>query len=198
MNFCCLILFLVFSSNMGVRSQTPAVTQSSNLDVYANFEGEWAGTVTQLDHGLMVTTSVELRVTESPKKDFMRFDYAFEKKPGNHFQDVSRTITLDPKTSKVTSQYKGANKDANEAVGLAKFAETGYGVFVVSRTERSSTYPFYRCTFSLTPNTFSYQPEVSSDGKTFMPTSVYSFTRKTLNATDPSSDQGVMNKGAVK
>ena len=44
---------------------------------------------------------------------------------------------------------------------------------------------FYRCTFSLTPNTFSYQPEISSDGKTFMPTSVYTFTHKTPNAADP-------------
>ena len=101
-------------------------------------------------------------------------------------------MTLDPKTSKVTSQYKPGSgyKDANEAVGLAKFAETGYGVFSFSRklhvssagTDIWSTHPFYRCTFSLSPNTFSYQPEISSDGKTFIATSVYTFTRKTSNA----------------
>ncbi|WP_353067052.1 hypothetical protein RBB77_10065 [Tunturibacter psychrotolerans] len=186
MNVRQVIVFLLCSIGMRALSQTPSVIPSPKLDVYANFVGDWVGTVKKSDHGVMVTTSVELSVAESPKKNSMRFDYTYEKKDENHYRDISRIMTLDPKTSKVTSQYKGDNKEASEAVGLAEFAETGYGSFVVSRKERSDAYPFYRCTFSLTPNTFSYQPEVSSDGKTFMPTSVYTFTRKTSNATNPS------------
>ena len=75
-----LIIFLFFSASMSACPQTPSVTPPPNLDVYANFVGNWVGTVMQLDHGVMVATSVELRVTESQKKDSMRFDYKFEKK----------------------------------------------------------------------------------------------------------------------
>lgn len=175
-----------------------------NLDVYANFVGDWVGTVLQLDHGVIVTTPVELRVTESPKKDSMRFEYTFGKKVESHFEDTSRIVTLNPGTSRVTSQYKGANKEVNEATGLAKFAETGYGVFAFSRTLHASpggigSHPsFYRCTFSLTPDTFSYQPEVSSDGNTFMPTSVYSFSRKNPNAADPETKKKTATEEAGK
>jgi hypothetical protein len=196
MNFRKLILFLLFSGSMRACPQTPSVNPSPNIDVYANFVGDWVGTVTHLNHGVMETTSVKLRVTESDKKDSMRFEYKYGKTGDNHFVDLSRIMTLDPKTSKVTSLYKGGNdkKDTDEAVGLEKFAETGYGVFSFSRKLPASsggkdiwsTHPFYRCTFSLSPKTFAYQPEISSDGKTFAPTAVYTFTRKTSNATDPS------------
>src|ERR1700722_19615037 len=191
MNFRTLILLLLLPISMTVCAQTPSVVPTTALDVYANFVGDWVGTVLQLDHGVIVTTPVELKVTESGKKDSMRFEYTFGRKVENHFEDTSRIVTLNPGTSEVTSQYKGDHKEVNEATGLAKFAETGYGVFAFSRTLHASpggigSHPsFYRCTFSLKPNTFSYQPEVSSDGKTFMPTSVYSFSRKNTNAADP-------------
>jgi hypothetical protein len=190
MNFRKLILFLLFSGSMRACPQTPSVNPSPSIDVYANFVGDWVGTVMQLNHGVMESTSVELRVTESDKKDSMRFEYTFEKKADDHFLDISRVITINPRTSQVTSQYKGARKkDVNESAGLEKFAETGYGVFSFSRKlpvssggkDVWSTHPFYRCTFSLSPKTFAYQPELSSDGKTFAPTAVYSFTRKTSN-----------------
>ena len=197
MNLRTLTLLLLLPVSMATHAQTPSVAPPPNLDVYANFLGDWVGTVLQLDHGVVVTAPVELRVTESRNKDSMRFDYKFGRKRENHFVDISRVITLNPKTSKVISQYKGASADKNEATELAKFAETGYGVFAFSRTLHASpggtdvwsTHPFYRCTFSLTPNTFSYQPEVSSDGKTFMPTSVYTFTHKKPNAADPETKQ---------
>jgi hypothetical protein len=201
------LLLLLFVS-MATHAQTPSVPPSPNLDVYANFVGDWVGTVQELDHGVIVTTPVELRVTESRKKDSMRFDYKFGRKSENHYMDISRVITLNPETSKVTSLYTGGDgkKDVNEATGLAKFAETGYGVFAFSRTLHASpggtdvwsTHPFYRCTFSLKPNTFSYQPEISSDGKTFMPTSVYTFTHKTSNATDPETKQTAAEKEGGK
>jgi hypothetical protein len=205
MNFRTLILLLLLPVSIMVCAQTPSVVPPPNLDVYANFIGDWVGTVQQLDHGVMVATPVELRVTESPKKDSMRFEYTFGRKVENHFEDTSRIVTLNPGTSRVISQYKGANKDVNEATGLAKFAETGYGVFAFSRTLHTSpggtdvwsTHPFYRCTFSLTPNTFSYQPEISSDGKTFMPTSVYTFIHKTP-AADSEAKQTATKKEAGK
>jgi hypothetical protein len=191
MKFCTLTLLLLAPVSITICAQTPSYAPTTAPDVYANFIGDWVGTVQQLDHGVIGATPVELWVTESRNKDSMRFDYKFGRKVENHFVDISRVITLNPETSKVTSQYKGDHKEVNEATGLVKFSETGYGVFAFSRTIHANpggvgSHPsFYRCTFSLTPNTFSYQPEISSDGKTFMPTSVYTFTHKTPNAADP-------------
>jgi hypothetical protein len=138
MNFRTLSLFFLLPVSMATHAQAPSVVPPTALDVYANFVGDWVGTVQQLDHGVVVTTPVDLRVTESPKKDSMRFDYTFGRKVENHFENTSRVITLNPKTSKVASQYKGSNKDVNEATGLAKFAETGFGVFAFSRTLHAS------------------------------------------------------------
>jgi hypothetical protein len=109
MNFRSLILLLLLAVSIMVCAQTPSVAPPPNLDVYANFVGDWVGTVQQLDHGVIGTTPVELRVTESRKKDSMRFDYKFGRKVENHFVDISRVITLNPETSKVTSLYKGGN-----------------------------------------------------------------------------------------
>jgi hypothetical protein len=197
MNFRTLILLLLLPVSMTVCAQTPSVVPTTALDVYANFVGDWVGTVQNLHNGAVTTEAVELRVTETPKQDAMHFEYTHSDCTEMNFGRFSRFITLNPTSSEVTSQYgtnwqkmnKGRDKGLFNATGLAKFAETGYGTFTFSGKSGIPKFPFYRCTFRLSPNTFSYENEASSDGKAFKTTYAYTFNRKKADTTTAQTKQ---------
>jgi len=80
-----LILLLLFTP--GTYGQN--VTNSPEVvpDLTENFVGDWVGTNQHLDNGAIVTEPVELKVTETRIKNYIRFDYTFGKKNRKGFRE---------------------------------------------------------------------------------------------------------------
>jgi hypothetical protein len=176
-----------------MRAQSARNTPANLVDVTANFVGDWVGTAQNLEHGALTTSPVALRITETKKKNSIRLDYTYGKKGEKGFDQSSRTFSFGPKLSEVTSQWQHDSKEIYQATGLEKFAETGYGMFVVSdsvpRPGPDGKKRLYRCTFHLDPNNLSYEWEASLDGNKFLTTGLFTFMRKKINAADFNTKQ---------
>ena len=93
--------------------------------VYRNFLGSWEGESERVVAGRLVRETIELVVTEEPKKHRLRFDYH----RNNGVPDDRRFLNLDPSKETVTMHWKGSPRDRCEASGLKEFAQTGLGDF---------------------------------------------------------------------
>jgi hypothetical protein len=177
-----LLLLMVVGSCPFGRSQ-----ESGNAarveSVYRNFLGSWEGESEHVVGGQLVRETIELVVTEEPKKHRLRFDYHHN---NGVIPDKRRFLNLDPSNEIVTMQSKGSSKDRCAASGLKEFAQTGLGDF--SAICRSKTDRLYdsmtgqpginRITLHLGIDTLKYEWALSTDGKTYAVYSKFLFKRR--------------------
>jgi len=151
--------------------------------VYRNFLGSWEGESERMVSGRHVRETIELVVTEEPKKHRLRFDYH---RNNGRIPDNSRFLNLDPSKETMTMQWKGSPMDRCAASGLKEFAQTGLGDFSAicqSKTDRlydsTTGQPgLNRMTLHLGIDTLDYEWALSTDGKTYAVYSKYSFKRR--------------------
>lgn len=169
-----LAILLIFDHP--VHAQPPAAPP---IDVYANFLGTWVGTNQHMEKGTAVETAVKLEITETKKNNAMRIDYTYGKQGEHDFGRETRFVTIASDKNIVMLQWKGEEEDPWAAQGLGDFMKTGLGVFTLQRVQggAGNTTITYRGTFFLQPDTFSYQWEVSTDGKKFEATGIWELKR---------------------
>jgi hypothetical protein len=176
---------IILSGEMSLHCQT----SSPPVDIYAGFVGTWIGTGDYPYNGVRIKQDIKLECSETKKKDALKCQYTFGHKGETHFQRVMRTITLDPIKGIYTSVWGGGLWDAGyensyQTVGLDTFAKTGKGVFMAyGYGTKGTPTAVQKGAFGLDKDTFVYRWKTSSDGKTFVDSSTFSFTRATRNTT---------------
>jgi hypothetical protein len=176
-----LLLLMVVSSCPIGRSQ-----ESGNAvhvaSVYRNFLGSWEGESEHVVGGQLVRETIELVVTEEPKKHRLRLDYH---RNNGVIPDKRRFLNLDPSNEIVTMQSKGSSEERCPANGLKEFAQTGLGDFSAichSKTDRlydpmTGQLGINRITLHLGIDTLKYEWALSTDGKIYAVYSKFSFER---------------------
>jgi hypothetical protein len=177
-----LLLLMVVSSCPFGRSQ-----ESGNAarveSVYRNFLGSWEGESERVINGQHVRETVELLVTEEPKKHRLRFDYHHN---NGRVPDNRRFLNLDPSKEIVTMQWRDSPKDRCAASGLKEFAATGLGDFSAichSKTDHlydpmTGQLGISRITLHLGIDTLKYEWALSTDGKIYADFARLSFKRR--------------------
>jgi hypothetical protein len=180
------LTLIILSCEMSLHCQTP----SPPVDIYAGFVGTWIGTGDYpIKDGVRIKQDVELECSETTKKDALKCQYAFGHKGDKNFRRAIHTITLDPIKGIYTSVWGGgwwgADYDQTyQTVGLDTFAKRGKGVFMASAFGTKGTpRAVMNIAFGLDEHTFVYRWDTSSDGKTFVNFSTFSFTRAASNPT---------------
>jgi hypothetical protein len=167
----------------------PCQTSSAPVDIYAGFVGTWIGTADYPYNDVRVKQGVVLECSETKKKDALKCQYTFGHKGEKNFHRAMHTITLDPIKGIYTSVWGGGlwgpgSEDSYQTVGLDIFAKTGKGVFMAyGYGTKGTPAAAYRVAFGLDEHAFVYRWKTSSDGKTFVDYSTFSFTRATTNTT---------------
>jgi hypothetical protein len=174
------LALIILSCEMSVHCQT----SSPPADIYAGFVGTWIGSGDYpYKGGIRIKQDVELECSGTKKKDALKCQYTFGHKGDKLFHRIMHTITLDPVKGIYTSIWGGgwwgADSDVSyQTVGLDTFAKTGKGVFMAyGYGTKGSPTALQKGAFGLDEHTFVYRWDTSSDGKTFVNFSTFSFTR---------------------
>jgi len=176
---------IILSCEMSLHCQT----SSPPVDIYAGFVGTWIGTGEYPNKdGVRTKQDVELECSETKKKDALKCQYTFGHKSDKNFHRAMHTIILDPIKKTYTSEWGGGwwgvDYDRTyQTVGLDTFAKKGKGVLMASANGTKGTTAVMNIAFGLDEHTFVYRWDTSSDGKTFVNFSTFSFTRTTNNTT---------------
>jgi hypothetical protein len=180
------LTLIILSCEMSLHCQT----SSPPIDIYAGFVGTWIGTGDYpIKDGVRIKQYVELECSETKKKDALKCQYIFGHKGDKNFHRAMHTITFDPIKGVYASVWGGgwwgADYDQTyQTVGLDTFAKRGKGVFMASTHGTKGTpRAVMNIVLGLDENTFVYRWDTSSDGKTFVKFSTFSFTRGPNNTT---------------
>jgi hypothetical protein len=179
------LTLILLSCEMSLHCQT----SSPPVDIYAGFVGTWIGTVDYPDNGVHIKQDVVLECSETKKKDSLKCQYTYGHKGEKQFRRSMRTITLDPIKGIYTNVWAGGlwnadSEDSCQTVGLDTFAKTGKGVFMAyCYGAKGTPTAVQKVAFGLDEHAFVYRWKTSSDGKTFVDYSTFSFTRATNNTT---------------
>ncbi len=157
-----------------LASNAPEIPRSPAVEsIYQNFIGKWEGYSERLIGGRPVTESVEIVITEEPKKHRMKLDYLYHGENGTTSR--RRFLQLDPAKEKMKLVDEGLASDQYDVSGLKQFAQTGLGDFAAIRRDGSE---MTRVIFHLGLGTLNYEWAGASDGKTYETWSRFSFRRK--------------------
>ena len=168
------VLTAVLCAGCRLHGQSPAPPPT---DIYANFVGNWVGTVNvgNGDHGGYTIEKLRIKITETKKNSRMRivntYDYG-------GWTSTQFTI-LDPTKEEMIAFFLGMPQDHYQTEGLAKFAKTGLGDFTATQTVTDHGHlDVYRVTFHLEPDSLSYTCDLSEDGKPFEKLSLLKVSRE--------------------
>jgi hypothetical protein len=179
------LTLIILSYEMSLHCQT----SSPPVDIYAGFVGTWIGSADYPYYGVRIKQEVEVHCSETKKKDALKCQYTYGHKGEKQFHRVMHTITLDPIKGIYTSVWGGGLWDAGsnlsyQTVGLDTFAKTGKGVFMAyGYGTKGTPQAIEKAAFDLDEHKFVCRWDTSSDGKTFVDYSTFSFTRATNNTT---------------
>jgi len=178
LSFVC--IFCTTQLNANPQAVNAPVSNSSEIpissdvqSIYRNFLGRWEGSSERFFEGRLVRESVEIVITEVPKKHRMQLDYLYHGEKGT--TSMRRLLQLDPAKKKMKLVDVGLASDEYDVSGLQQFAQTGLGDFSASRRDGSE---MDRVTFHLGVDTLKYEWATASDGKTYVTFSKFSFRRK--------------------
>jgi hypothetical protein len=163
---------------LSISSLSQATLPSaSSQDIYKNFLGSWEGASERVDGPQIVRETIELTVTEDPKKHGIRMDYAYK---GKTIDKRTRFLELLPEKHKIKMHFNGQTTDTYNATGLTEFETTDMGDFACYRTSDSTDAKkvIDRVTFHLDHDSFKYEWARESDGKTYGTYSMFMFKRK--------------------
>ncbi len=109
--------------------------------------------------GVSRQTGVKIVITETKKKDRLRFDYVYGEKGTPDFSRGTRFLKLDPAKAEFDLQWKRDSKEIYKATGLDEFAKSGFGKFAGSMENASASEQdrIFRVVFELTKDTLSYE-----------------------------------------
>ena len=157
------------------RAQTPPTTQP---DIYANFVGVWVGVDHHSKDGKDATELLRLTITETKKKDGMKWDYLYntgEKKEDRY----TKHMIFHPAKAEIVMQWDEGDKEHFKAVDLDVLAKNGYRVFYATNTyQQDGKRVTYLVKFDLEADTFRYGWFYSEDGKNFIQDSSFLLKRE--------------------
>ncbi len=173
-----ILLSVVLTASSLARGQDAAAKATAE-SIYKNFLGHWEGSSERTVDGELVRETVDVVITEVPKKHVMRLDYTYNTKKGPSKR--RRFMALESAKEIVEMRWEGESVDRYEASGLEQFARTGLGDFAAT----SSTFQMTkdgrsakdRVTFHLGSDTLNYEWANTYDGQTYKTYSEFSFKR---------------------
>jgi hypothetical protein len=173
-----MVLLIVLASCSFGRSQE--VGTAATVDsIYRNFLGNWQGSSERLVDGQRVQETIELAVTEQPKRHQLVFDYLYNHKA--NAPKMRRFLTLNPSKEIVTMRWDGVpSEDRCTASGLKEFSQIGFGDFTAICDDggAASNHRRDRVTFHLGIDTLDYEWAESVDGQAYKTYSTFSFKRR--------------------
>jgi hypothetical protein len=178
----------VFCVALIVLCALPCSAKSKNTidpalqNTYDHFVGTWIGTDKFYKYGTVQSISIKLIVTESKKRNSLRFDYYHDKEDMKLYDNPNapnhtvRFVTLDPQDERVTFRWEGLSSEHYNSIGLKTMVATGYGSITFS-DQKDPRHVRSRCALSLSPDVLAYKWESSKDGSSFEPMGNFTFTR---------------------
>ena len=159
-----LTLFLLLASASYLGAQT------TPINLYAHFLGDWAGTDRYAKSGTFITKPLSVHITQLPKDRGMLLEYTYGDGNKGKIERLTRVITLDPTHHKVTSQAHVLGKLTYDTVGLDEFGKDGFGSFEVRNTvlERGVVV-MYVGTYELRQNELSWVWQRAEQGQPLTP-----------------------------
>ena len=163
-----IVLAGLMSRGMGFGQTAVTTPASVPVDVYAHFVGTWVGTNEDQFHNAVRSMSVQIKITESKKKDSLKFAYTWGEKEQAGFSHGLKVLILKPSANQVDFHWSDDGPEIYRLAGLDEFSKTGYGTLIGTVLLKDGERPTYDKFFlTLTPDSLEYATGEGADGQPF-------------------------------